>query len=430
VKKERIVYILGAGAAMDWCGPSTKWLIEEILKIGFKNTKGEFITQKIFEKLINGGDLDFSRVNFETIINIIEDFVEFWSRDRKDHLNGLSFFVDESHFEWKEFLGSWKKQNKYQNSYSLNIHGASETVNSKLDNIPNEIKDEKKFFEALIIEILDFIVGEISRYSYHSNSKSQIFTENNNEINFLAEFFFSKNKKNIQRVYTLNYDSILEKIFERSGIPFSDGFQKIPLEMPQNLRHLNPNKIYSDFEENNCIYHLHGSAFWEVINEDSNRMDYYNFIVIDYPFLPFNESGVAEIELEKGKPIQIHNIITGYKKVIKTGLSPFRQFFSVFDMDCYKANKLIIVGYSFGDEHVNDIINKARYGNPNLQIEIVDPSFDFKIFSINHLRKWYWMEDLLEQKKLDEVTTFYRQANLYVYKCNFKSYLAKKTLTP
>jgi hypothetical protein len=427
VKKERIVYLLGAGAAIGWCGPTTKSLTEKILKIGFKNYKGEFITQKIFEKLLNGSGLDFSKVNFETIINVLEDFVEFWSKDKKDHFNGLSFFVDEIHINWKEFLGNWEKQNKYKHAYSLKVHGSSDAVNSRLDNIPNEIKAEKKFFEALIIEILDFIVGEISRYSYHTGTKSNIFANNNKEINFLAEVFFSKNEKNIQRVYTLTYDSIFENIFKKSGISFSDGFQKTPPEMPQNLRHLTPSQVYRDFDKDNCIYHLHGSAFWEVIQEDANGMDYYNFIASDSPQFPFNGSGVAEIELEKGRPIQIQNMITGYRKVIKTGLSPFRQFFSVFDRDCYLAERLIIVGYSFGDEHINDIINKARSVNHNLIIEIIDPLFDFNSFSMNHLRKWYWIQDFIEHIKIDEETTFYKQANLYVYKCSFQKYLEKKT---
>jgi hypothetical protein len=429
MKKERMVYLLGAGAAMDWCGPSTQKLTENLLIIGFKNKNGEFITKKIFNRLLNGGEPDFSKVNFETIINVLEDFVEFWSRDKKDHLNGLSFFVEENHINWKEFVGSWEIQNKYQHSYSLNIQGASEAVNSRLDNIPNEIKAEKKFFEALIIEILDSIVGEISRYSYHTKTKTQIFADNNKEINDLAESFFSKHKNKIQRIYTLNYDSIIENIFKRSGISFSDGFQKILPGVPQNLRHLTPSKIYRDFEENkNCIYHLHGSAFWEVIDKDSNEMDYYNFIACDYLQFPFNGSRVAEIELEKGRPIQIQNIITGYKKVIKTGLSPFRQFFSVFDRDCYLACRLIVVGYSFGDEHINDIINKARSANEILKIEIIDPSFDFNSFSMNHLRKWYWIDETHTPEQLDEETTFYKQANLYVYKCFFKKYLEKKSL--
>lgn len=427
MRKKRIVYLLGAGAALDWkCAPTTNCLTERILKIGFKNQNGEYITQKIFDKLRNDLEPGFSKVNFETITNVLEDFVEFWSKEKVDQLNGLSFFVDENDFDWKNYLGKWKIQKKYSHSYSLIIEDASDRVISNLENIPKSIKPEKKFFEALIIEVLDFIVSEISRYSYHSEEISKIFRVENRKINVLTENFFKQYRNCIQRIYTLNYDSIMENIFNKSGFPFSDGFQEIPKEMPQNMRHFTPTGVYSDFENSNSIYHLHGSIFWETLNKDSNGLPYYNFISTTFPQIPFN-TGTVEVELEKGKPMLIQNIITGYRKVLKTGLSPFRQYFSVFDMDLLKSDELIIIGYSFGDEHINDMINKARSSNQNLKIEIIDPSFDFKSFSMNHLRKWYWINDFLDHKKLDEKTTFYKQANLYVFKCGFKQYLEKKT---
>ena len=65
-------------------------------------------------------------------------------------------------------------------------------------------------------------------------------------------------------------------------------------------------------------------------------------------------------------------------------ISPFKQMQSAFDKDCCLADEIYIIGYSFGDEHINSSLRTAVKHNQKLKIIIVDPyfmqnDFDFEV---------------------------------------------------
>lgn len=418
-KKRRKVLLLAAGATLDWCqAPSTKLITQKITEIGFRNKQGEWITKCIFDKLNNGKEPDYQRVNFETIINVIEDFIVFWS---KNDSNLLSHFIPQDHIDWDNYIGNYKisKGNK---TYNLIIEGESEAVTSRSESIPNNKPCQVVYFEILLMKIFDFIISEIDKYSNTYKNKG-IYKKDNKNINDAFVNYFKKSKEEIIRIYSTNYDKIIETLLKDQNIDFTDGFQDLPVDFPPHIRHMVPHAIYLN-ENRNCIYHLHGSAYWKVVDQDENGLDYYNFVSGIYPEFSFN-SGIPSFSIEKSNSIPIFNIITGYRKVLRTGLSPFRQFFSAFDRDCYKADELTIVGYSFGDEHINDIINKARYSNKNLKINIIDPCFNFDSFSTYFIPKWGHLNFILDHIKIDKKTTKYKQIGLTVYKMSFFEYLKR-----
>ena len=73
---------------------------------------------------------------------------------------------------------------------------------------------------------------------------------------------------------------------------------------------------------------------------------------------------------------------------MKTAFSPFRQMLSAFDRDCIEADKLFLIGYSYGDEHINDIIRNARKFNSKMEMIVVNPSFNDEHFMFNFLLHW------------------------------------------
>src|SRR5690606_38649365 len=69
----------------------------------------------------------------------------------------------------------------------------------------------------------------------------------------------------------------------------------------------------------------------------------------------------------------------------------FRQMFSAFDRDCLEATEIFLIGYSLGDEHINDIIRNAKRYNNEVEITIVSPTFNEKDeldFFNNYLISW------------------------------------------
>ena len=120
----------------------------------------------------------------------------------------------------------------------------------------------------------------------------------------------------------------------------------------------------------------------------------------------------------------ITNIVTGYQKAQKAMISPFKQMQSAFDRDCCFVEELYIIGYSFGDEHINASIRTALRHNQNLKMIIVDPFFmkndldlavSIKIFSATD-------KHMQIPKKLDKEVHSHFGGAFIVYTMNFKEF--------
>jgi len=96
---------------------------------------------------------------------------------------------------------------------------------------------------------------------------------------------------------------------------------------------------------------------------------------------------------------------------------------SAFDYDCYHADKLYIVGYSFGDEHINDIIRNARKYNDELEIILINPSFDDLDFHLKFLSHWGKPKKIpiYVEEIMGEIVS--SDFNFKVFKKNFSEFL-------
>ncbi|NOZ48172.1 MAG: hypothetical protein GXO79_15550, partial [Chlorobi bacterium] len=184
-------------------------------------------------------------------------------------------------------------------------------------------------------------------------------------------------------------------------------------------------RITTDFESN-IHYNLHGSSFWSIQGKNYHQLPSIRFFLTGKTELPSNLREQPIIQMEKGKIINPSNIITGYQKTQKTSLSPFRQMQSAFDRDCLEAEKIIIVGYSFGDAHLNETIRMIIIHNPNAEINIIDP-----YFSKNKMDEKIGIELLsnssinLSPSNLNENTISFLDGKVIVYEEYFDDYLKK-----
>lgn len=428
--KNRSVFLFGAGSAISWGGPPTSELTKLICKSGFKNKEDEYITKVIFDWLVKYSGLDEWDVNFETIINVIEDIAEYWFNSPNGLINGLAFPLKNiSDDVWKELL-NFEVTSSGDHQFSMVIPNADVVTQQDLKVISKDKypTPESKFFEALLQCLFTEIQSRISDYSYVTDGYLKTLeNEDNKEINDLAvKYFVNKNKSSILRLYNLNYDRVFQYLFYKAGLSADQGFNDEEI-FPRSVVHFDPFRVFRKIEEN-CIYHLHGSAFWEVVPVDSNNLDYYKFIHSPYSTLQVNEP-FARFEMEKGKPLLIGNIITGYRKSQRTSLSPFRQMFGAFDHDCYKADEMIVIGYSFGDPHLNDIINKAREVNNGQRLIIVDPKIDIDKFLFNHASKWKWLNQIAERKPQGEKIISIPFFNLTFYQMSFREFLEEQVFS-
>lgn len=433
---QKVVFLFGAGAVLDWGAPLTLCsgsnytkipehdtgeiynrpccLTHLLLVIGFKTKSGERITQRIFDRL-KSKDPD-AYVNFETILNVIEDLYAYWSTrssGKKTNIYDL-IDIDEALADLHDFKII---SQQHTNSYALEV---PDFTLRDADNISARIDPHVKYYELLLNELLSGVKGHVSKYAYASPTH-KVFEKEVNETNNANFKYWMKSFNDMgaqMRLYTLNYDDIFKQMLEQDGQEVFDGFYKNP-DAHYYYAVTNLKRIVTDTTVT-CHYNLHGAGFWKVNKLNTSQLPGYQYLKC----LPGAiNSSAASIEIEKGKPLLLTNIISGYQKVQKTAISPFRQFFSALDRDCLEADELYVIGYSYGDEHVNDIIRNARRYNTNLRIILINPIFEDIKFSLDFLSNWGAPGPRTYESMTDNAI-FSKHFNVLALKDKFSDYLA------
>ncbi|MDM8159656.1 SIR2 family protein [Labilibaculum sp. K2S] len=217
---------------------------------------------------------------------------------------------------------------------------------------PELIKHEeiiKLLYNRYIYQILGIIHGNVTKVDIERKLKG--FT------NFLKQQL-SCSKKGY--VFTLNYDLLaetilLEEIGSNNITDFCSATHKYlgtDIDKFDFDPALNDHKYGDDYTNANVeLHHLHGSLslFYDSLRNKCIKFrseDIFNHKV--YESIGRNNWCLSPV------------IITGGGKSLKMNEYPFEFYFRNFkDLSTYgKYNKLFIVGYSFRDEHVNELINR------------------------------------------------------------------------
>ena len=171
---------------------------------------------------------------------------------------------------------------------------------------------------------------------------------------------------NLRRVniFTLNYDTLVEQAADASGVVLLDGFVGVqnrvfrPESYEQDLyfpAETTEGHVHR-FDRVLHLYKLHGSITWTA-NEPK----------IDNPY------GVRSTVFnpDSTQPLLIYPTPAKYGEILG---SPYSELFRRFAGALARPQSaLFVIGYGFGDEHVNAIIRQAL-AIPSFTLVIVDPS--------------------------------------------------------
>jgi hypothetical protein len=415
MEKVKRAFLFGAGAVLEWGAPKTSELTDLALNIGFKMSDSKtYVTRFIYDTLINNGYSE-KDVNFETIISVIEELIVYYSDfDSSKHIPSIHKCFFESKFK-DEILNFSIEGGKRKHGYILEIPKGVK-FNYARNSYQNETP-EQFYFEHLLGEILTNICALGIDYSFHS----KVDLESESSKSFI-EWMELHSKQTSLRLYTLNYDRIPKILLTSKGHKIFEGFDCDDYsKFDYNLR---PNvlNILNDLE-GNVYYNLHGSIYWDVDELDFNQLQNAEIYFKKFPNLPANNTP-ASLQIEKGKTLMVTNIITGYQKAQKAMISPFKQMQSSFDRDCCFADELYIIGYSFGDEHINASLRTALRHNQDLKMIIVDPFFMKNDLDLAVSLKIFSASDKHMQipKKLDEDVHSHFGGSFIVYTISFKEF--------
>lgn len=297
-KKNKVVYLFGAGAMIDFGGPKTSEL-SMIVKNVIDNCCPKIIKfmDSCYKNVKSENKEDQDLYNFETILAVVEDLLDWQiSKEIEGYRTPLNTNTIYTAFKSKEDFSSEELYQCY-----------SEAINNIIEKVDNYDNVENEKFEKL------------------------------------KKLFYKEIKNQRVKIYSLNYDRVIPHLF---GARINDG--TVATERLCT-------RIFSynikDFTNDKFTYfNLHGSIY---LKQVSNRL--YKVIQSNTPeklqFAHFIKGG------SPNKQKIFSPIIAGYSKCDRVLSEPFHFGMCSFISDCATCDEMVIIGYSFGDTYINNIIS-------------------------------------------------------------------------
>jgi hypothetical protein len=196
---------------------------------------------------------------------------------------------------------------------------------------------------------------------------------------FLAKLVARDSNLGRAHLFTLNYDTLFEQALELIGIQYFDGFTgRADARFDPSVYGLDiyyPGEVAEGrvrrFDKFLHFYKLHGSIHWRVQGDEirAHHPDLRDF----FGYHDKDALGKAEFFKKFTDRIPAVGILPTANKFAQTLTMPFAHLFRSFQIRLSAPQTfLMILGYGFGDDHVNHIIEAALM-NPSLVMLVVEP---------------------------------------------------------
>ncbi|MDF2506511.1 MAG: hypothetical protein K0Q52_370 [Microbacterium sp.] len=161
-------------------------------------------------------------------------------------------------------------------------------------------------------------------------------------------------------ITTLNYDLTIETAAANRGVPVDTGLDRWQPGLP--LR-------FEPIDGRVNLIKPHGSIDWErVSSSQRNRIE--GFPLVRHCYRTSADPEAQPTWGTSSSPL----IVIGDREKLETD-GPTLALLHAFEESLHRASHLLIVGYSFGDEHVNTIVRNWMNADPRRTIAIVDPGW-------------------------------------------------------
>ena len=291
----------------------------------------DFSLKKITEKFI------------ERLDSIDREFLTELSASSGEVLN-----FDDFEANFTKIEAAYESLKRYNNFIKSS---AGEILLKTYDLIEPDLNKHEEVIERIYMKYITYILELI-----HGNIHKDAISENlDGFVKFLINQFENEDKS---YVFTLNYDLLVETILlDYLGTDkFADFCNPAGTFSGTDLEKydFNPRRNKEWFGETNRLvelHHLHGSL--------SLFMDYTTERVIKLISGDISIAGVYD-KIAKRELTLFPAIITGGGKSDKIVQYPFEFYYrSAKDLcDFGEPNSLYVIGYSFRDEHINDLIKR------------------------------------------------------------------------
>ena len=342
--KDAVTIIVGAGAVLDFdhkdIFPSLKNITEEVLKLKIQMVDGgerpllrelyDHVVRKI-NRVLETNHIMPPQLNFENLLHVIEMCIAYNGCWRKGYISWLAFPEFGTLIQPVKFL---KDIHTYD--YIRAAYGLQKTVMS--------------------------IVNQYDASFCEDTSTEQWYRD------------FWKSLSGISNIFNLNYDNTIENSLGE----YEDGFP--PVADGKDYSRFSAKRYYENRRGVSTIAHLHGQILFSEAKEYPFEYSIRDLVKNrDYQTACKNRIGGQFPPSNQAKEEYMQPVIvSGSRKTEKMTFAPNNVYLSDLTRKVIKNKRLLIIGYSFGDLYLNEILGlgMAAHGD-DFKVVIIDkfPSY-------------------------------------------------------
>ena len=275
-------------------------------------------------------------------------------------LNTLKIDVEDKNFE--KNLEAFLSVLHSLSFYHSKINNKADEEAQKINQVINEADENAQKIDQIIKEARNFILEKCL-------NEKNIKDERDNELLEVYKTFYKKlltRNSTLPRlnIFTTNYDLYSERAMDSLGIHYANGFTggiskyfnptifNYALAEKMDLSQSKWNVIDNFF----YLYKIHGSVNW-VENDDEGKL------------FKIQEIQDPTFDILENKPtVMIHPTPLKYNASLG---SPYSDLFREFQKKLMQNNNILVtIGYSFSDEHINNLIFQA-FTIPSFRLIII-----------------------------------------------------------
>lgn len=368
---DSVTIIVGAGAVLDFehkgIEPSVKKITEEVLKQNIQKVEGgerpllrelyDHIVKKL-NKVLETNHIKPPQLNFENLLHVIEMCIAYSGCWNKEYISWLTYPEFGTLIEPVKFLKDIHTYDYIRAAYEL---------------------------QKTVMSIV--------------NQYDTAFIEDKFAEQWYRDFWKSLSGRS--NIFNLNYDNTIENSLGE----YEDGFP--PIEEGEDYSRFSAKRYYENRRGVSTIAHLHGQILFSEARE--YPFDYSMRDMVknrDYQTACKNRIGGQFPPSNQAKEEYVQPyIVSGSRKTEKMTFAPNNVYLSDLTRKVIENNRLIIIGYSFGDIYLNEILGlgMAAHGD-DFKVVIIDkyPSY-VKTYTS-------WSQHLTHEGNLQEYTFVSRLA--------------------
>lgn len=352
--KDAVTIIVGAGAVLDFghkgIFPSVKNITDEVLKLSIQKVDGgespllREINDYIVGKLNQVGRPEVNRyippqLNFESLLHVVEMCISYSGYWHKEFTSWPALSEFGTLIQPDEFLNDIQTYDYIRAAYGL---------------------------QKTVMSIV--------------NQYDASFNEDMSTERWYQDFWKSLSGRS--NIFNLNYDNTIENSLSE----YEDGFP--PIKDGEDYSRFSARRYYENSRGVSTIAHLHGQILFseareypfdysmrDIVKNRDYKTACKNRVVGSFP--PSNQAKEEYLQPE---------IVSGLRKTEKMTFAPNNVYLSDLARKVIENNRLMIIGYSFGDLYLNEImgLGMAAHGD-DFKVVIIDkfPSY------INSYISWF-----------------------------------------